>query len=404
MIARHDAVVRLRAARWVRDRDAQEIFKILDGLNDHTRAVGGVVRDTILGRYSIRTDMDLATELLPNEVMARAQAAGMSCYPTGIAHGTVTVRNKQATVEVTTLRQDVETDGRHAVVRFGTDWTADAKRRDFTINALYSSMNGGLHDPVGGLEDLMASRVRFIGDPDERIAEDYLRVYRFFRFTAGYGGVRCDPESLAACARASNKLGQLSAERVGTEMMKMLSVQKVAACMAQMTKSGIMQFSLSVLRALDHYEDLTSSPVAMARLAILFQQRKPAEWQEAWRLSNATIHEATEICNGADLAVAGDLNSLAYRHGRLGAVALTVAAAVENWTVRKYQEAVEGFRAIKVPRFPISGDDLVAIGLKQGPQLGKALRRIERDWVQSGFAMDRDALLSKLQTYYSMPI
>lgn len=404
MIARHEAIVRLRAARWVRDPDTQEIFKVLDGLSDRTRAVGGVVRDTILGRYSMRTDMDLATELPPKEVMTRAQAAGMSCYPTGIAHGTVTVRNKQATVEVTTLRQDVETDGRHALVRFGKDWTEDARRRDFTVNALYSSMNGGLHDPIGGLDDLMAGRVRFIGDPDERIAEDYLRVYRFFRFTAGYGDVRCDPDGLAACSRASGKLGQLPAERIGTEMMKMLSVQKVAGSIAQMTKSGIANFSLPVLRALSHYEDMTSSPVAMARLAILFQQRKPEEWQQAWRLSNATVREATEICAGADLAVAGDFYMLAYRHGRLGAVALTVAAAVDSWALRRYQEAVETYRAISVPRFPIGGGDLVASGLGQGPQLGKALRRIEKDWVQSGFAMDRDDLLSRLKDYYSLPI
>lgn len=404
MIARHDAIVRLRAARWVRDPDTQEIFKVLDGLSDHTRAVGGVVRDTILGRYSMRTDMDLATELAPKEVMARAQAAGMSCYPTGIKHGTVTVRNQQATVEVTTLRQDVETDGRHAIVSFGKDWTQDARRRDFTINALYSSMNGGLHDPIGGLDDLMANRVRFIGDADERIAEDYLRVYRFFRFTAGYGGVRCDPDGLAACTRASGKLSQLSAERVGTEMMKMLALQKVAAALAQMTKSGIVQFSLPVLRALSLYEDMTSSPVSLARLAILFQQRKPAEWQEAWRLSNATVNEATEICTGADLALAGDFNSLAYKHGRLGAVSLTVAAAVGNWTVRKYQESVETYRAISVPRFPINGDDLVEIGLGQGPQLGKALRRIEKDWVQSGFAMEREDLLHRLKDYYALPI
>lgn len=404
MIARHDAIVRLRAAHWVRNPDTQEIFKVLDGLSDRTRAVGGVVRDTILGRYSMRTDMDLATELPPKEVMARAQAAGMSCYPTGIAHGTVTVRNKQATVEVTTLRQDVETDGRHALVRFGKDWTEDARRRDFSINALYSSMNGGLHDPIGGLDDLMAGRVRFIGDPAERIAEDYLRVYRFFRFTAGYGGVRCDADGLAACARAVGKLGHLSAERVGTEMMKMLAQQKVAAAIAQMTKSGIINFSLPVLRALSHYEDMTSSPVSLARLAILFQQRKPDEWQEMWRLSNATISESTEICAGADLAAKGDFNTLAYRHGRLGAVALTVAAAVDSWTLRKYQAAVETYRAINVPRFPINGDDLVALGLGQGPQLGKALRRIEKDWVQSGFAMDREDLLKRLRDYYALPI
>jgi len=403
VIARHDAVLRLRSARWVRDPDTQEIFRALDGLSDRTRAVGGVVRDTILGRYSIRTDLDLATELAPEEVMERAGRAGMSSYPTGIEHGTVTVRNKQATVEVTTLRRDVETDGRHAIVHFGKDWAEDAQRRDFTVNALYASMNGSLFDPLEAIEDVMAERVRFIGDPDARIAEDRLRVYRFFRFTAGYGGERCDPAGLAACERAAAGLGRLSAERVGMEMVKMLGLQRVAATLAQMTKSGIVSFTVPVLRGLAHYEDMTSSPVAMGRIAILLQQFAPQDLQPMWRLSNATINESREICNAADLVFAGDYNMLAYRHARLGAVAITVAAAVGDWDKAAYAEAVERFRRIEVPRFPVNGDDLVAAGFERGPQLGRALRRIEADWVRSGFTLDRTRLLEQLHQYYSPP-
>ena len=404
MLDRKKAVQALRTARWVRDHDAQTIFKVLDGLSDHTRAVGGAVRDTLLGRYSIRTDLDLATELSPDEVIERAKDAGLSYYPTGIKHGTVTVRCGQTNVEVTTLREDVVTDGRHAKVAFGKDWIADARRRDFTINALYSSMNGVLFDPLDALTDLLEQRVVFIGDPDQRIAEDYLRVYRFFRFTAGYAGEKCDPESLAACARARDKLSQLSAERVGSEMMKILSLQKVAATLAQMVKVGILHISVKALRALAAYEDLSSSPVGVARLAILFCDHNPAELQKAWRLSKATMTEATELCAAADMAVQSNLNEVAYRHLRLGPVAICVGAAMAGWEEGRYREAIETFRAIDVPRFPITGNDLIESGFAQGPALGKALRRIERDWVKSGFEMDKNRLLHRLQVYLSMPL
>lgn len=404
MLDRKKAVQTLRTARWVRDQDTQTIFKVLDGLSDHTRAVGGAVRDTLLGRYSIRTDLDLATELPPEEVINRAKAAGLSYYPTGLKHGTVTVRCGQTNVEVTTLRQDILTDGRHAKVSFGKDWIADARRRDFTINALYASMNGVLFDPLDALTDLLEQRVVFIGDPDERIAEDYLRVYRFFRFTAGYAGEKCDPEGLAACERAKDRLGQLSAERVGAEMMKILSLQTVASTLAQMVKVGILKASVRALKALAAYEDLSSSPVAVARLAILLCDHEPAELQKRWRLSGATVTEATELCAAADLAVEGSLHELAYRHIRLGPVAICIGAAMAGWEEGRYREALETFRAIEVPRFPITGNDLLESGFAQGPALGKALRRIERDWVKSGFEMDKNRLLHRLQVYLSMPL
>jgi poly(A) polymerase len=399
VISRHEAITRLRAARWVHDPDIQQMFKVLDGLSDRTRAVGGIVRDTILGRPDMHSDIDLATELPPDEVMARAGAAGMSCYPTGIAHGTVTVRHGQTTAEVTTLREDIKTDGRHAVVRFGSNWRADARRRDFTINALYASMNGGFFDPLDGMDDLLNQRVRFIGDPDQRIAEDRLRVLRFFRFTASHGKEVCDPEGLAACQRAANGLGALSAERVGAEMMKMLSVQRVAATLAVMSKAGIVDFDVEVLEKLARYEDLTAAPVALARLAILISSGGTENLQNAWRLSKFTLNEAREICRAASLLAEGDLNQAAYRYARLGSVALPVAAGLGGWTPPHAKEISEAFYAIKVPGFPINGDDLVAAGFSRGPELGQALRSIERDWVNSGFKLDRDALVERLQIY-----
>ena len=400
MIARHDAIVRLRAASWVREPDTQEVFKALDGLSDRTRAVGGIVRDTIIGKPDMRADLDLATELLPGEVMARAKAKGMSCYPTGIKHGTVTVRNGQTTVEVTTLREDKNTDGRHAEVKFGLNWRADARRRDFTINALYASMTGAFHDPLAGLEDLLARRVRFIDDPDERIEEDRLRVYRFFRFTAGYGDENFDAGGLAACQRAADKLGNLSSERVGAEMMKILALPRVASTLAVMSNSGIVEIDVAVLEMLARYENLTVSPVAVGRLAILIAQGGGEAIQEAWRLSNASIAEAREVRQAAAFLDGGDFAQAAYRYARLGSVALPVAAAVGQWPKEKLRAAMEKFHAIEVPPFPINGDDLKEAGFFPGPALGQALRAIEAEWIKSEFSLDRVVLLERLSKYF----
>ncbi|HEX4016097.1 MAG TPA: hypothetical protein VHX15_05110, partial [Frankiaceae bacterium] len=217
---------RLTNAEWRMRPETRRIFSLLDGAAGRTRAVGGIVRDTLLDRQRDDAEIDFATELLPDEVMQRAGEAGIGVYPTGIEHGTVTLRLGEFAAEVTTLRQDVATDGRHAKVRFGTDWVRDAERRDFTLNALYVGSDGALFDPLHGLDDCLAGRVRFIGDADRRIAEDRLRVYRFFRFSASLGGERFDDEGLTAVGRAANDLGDLSAERVGGEMRRMLELPK----------------------------------------------------------------------------------------------------------------------------------------------------------------------------------
>ncbi len=399
MISRHEAIVRLRAARWVHDNDFHRIFKILDGNSDRTRAVGGIVRDTIVGKPDMGADLDMASELLPDEVMKRVREAGMSCYPTGIDHGTVTVRCGQVTVEVTTLRQDIKTDGRHAEVRFGSDWRADAQRRDFTINALYASMNGALYDPLDVLKDLFAGRVRFIGDPDQRILEDRLRVLRFFRFSAGYADGICDPEGLEACRRAAGSLDMLSGERVGAEMLKILALQKVASTLALMSKTGVLDLDVPTLKVLARYEDLTSLPVALARLAILLESTEPEKLQKKWRLSNVALREALEIGEAAKLILDGDFNQVAYKFSRLSFVALPVAASKGQWDGERLHAVMEIFHELVVPPFPVSGHDLLDAGFKPGPQLGDALRRIEKEWVSSGFKLEREELLKRLGGY-----
>ena len=204
MVGRGQIERRLKSAPWLANPDTQAIFSLLDGEGERTRAVGGIVRDTLLGMARDNAEIDFATELEPDEVMARAARVGVASYPTGIAHGTVTLRLNSLVAEVTTLREDLETDGRHAVVRFGTDWKRDAERRDFTINALYADTFGSLFDPLGGSGDLTEPHIRFIGDPDQRIEEDRLRVYRFFRFSASHGGERFDNAGLAAVERAAD--------------------------------------------------------------------------------------------------------------------------------------------------------------------------------------------------------
>ena len=226
-------------ADWL---DAPALVAVFDALErdgDTVRAVGGAVRNTLLGLPV--SDIDLATTALPEQVVERARAAGLKPVPTGIDHGTVTVVSHGQPFEVTTLREDVETHGRAATVRFGRSWTHDAARRDFTMNALYVDRHGGLHDPLGGLGDLQARRVRFIGDPHQRIREDYLRILRFFRFHAQYGEGSPDVEGLAAAAAEVEGLSLLSAERVGQEMRKLVVAPGALATLQVMARCGILE-------------------------------------------------------------------------------------------------------------------------------------------------------------------
>ncbi|MCF6327522.1 MAG: hypothetical protein L3J21_09565 [Devosiaceae bacterium] len=401
---RHSAIITLRGSWWVKDRNVQRIFEVLDGRKGRTRAVGGIVRDSILfgphrGAGGRGTDIDMATELLPNEVMALARKAGMACYETGIEYGTVTIRNGDIACEVTTLRQDIKTDGRRAVVEFGTDWVLDARRRDFTINALYCDMSGNLFDPLAAFEDLKARRVRFIGDPDQRLAEDRLRVYRFFRFTASHGDEIGDHEGLEACKRFSGELGNLPAERIGAEMEKIFALPKIAATLAMMTKANVLDLDIGSLKVLASYEDRTGVPTISARLAILLSQIKIEYLRKSWRLSNSICSEAVSVREVAQMMIAGEYFQAAYKYGRLAYVALPVAAAIANWADDEYEKTKDFWDNMDVPSFPVSGNDLLRSGFAQGEKLGRALRHIEAEWVKSGFKLSREQLLEKLQDF-----
>ncbi|RYE47731.1 MAG: CCA tRNA nucleotidyltransferase [Hyphomicrobiales bacterium] len=374
--------------------ETQRMLALLDGAEGRTRVVGGIVRDTLLELPRANSDIDMATELKPEEVILRAERARLSAYPTGIEHGTVTLRLDRLTAEVTTLREDVETDGRHAVVRFGTDWRQDALRRDFTLNALYAGMDGTLFDPLHGVEDCLARKVRFIGKPAERIAEDRLRVYRFFRFSASHAGEQFDPEGLAACAAAAGTLGRLAAERVGAEMRRMLALPRIANTLRAMREAEVLPLPEAMTRLLHGYERRARKPEYAARLAILMSEIGAERLQAMWRLSNDDIGTAEAILSAARLIGEFKLNEAAYRHPGALADGIDVAATLSNWGDAGKLAVVEQLRRLDVPHFPIRGNDLISLGMPPGRELGVELERLERAWIASGFALDRAALLA----------
>lgn len=347
-----------------------------------TRLVGGIVRDTLLGKDA--TDIDLATRLTPGEAMARLKAAGIRVVPTGLAHGTVTAVLESGPVEVTTLRRDVSTDGRRATVAFTDDWREDAARRDFTINALYADYPGGeIHDYFGGLDDLKAGIVRFIGDPYRRIAEDHLRILRFFRFLARFGETP-DAEGLTACTDRARDLMALSRERIASELTRLLTAPGAVPVMTLMVERGILLPVLpeitteGVARLATLVENEARQGIAphpMRRLAALLPPDPVLAEQIGARLklSNADRRRLA----GAVLPP-GEVSAreLAYRLGtdtaidRLLITGNADISSIRNWTP---------------PRLPVSGGALVERGIDKGPDVARLLRQIEDRWIAEGF-------------------
>ena len=391
------AAQRLKEAPWLKRAETQRVFALLDGASSKTRAVGGIVRDSLLDRVRDSAEVDFATTLLPEEVMRRAGEAGLGAYPTGIEHGTVTLKAGDFVAEVTTLRQDIETDGRHAKVKFGTDWTRDAERRDFTLNTLYVGMDGALFDPIGGAEDCLAGRVRFIGDPDRRIAEDRLRVFRFFRFSASHGHEEFNEDGLAAVGRAAGDLGSLSAERVGGEIRRMLDLGRVARTFTAMSAVGVLVLPPNLLDQLGGYERRARKPNAVPRLALMVAALGSERLKQTWRLSNDEIAQAEAMLAAARLLIDFQINEAAYRFPAVLADAVELAATLAGWTEAGKSAVLQGLENIEVATFPLTGDDLIAKGYAPGPALGAELERLERKWIAGGFRLTRDALTGEIR-------
>ena len=400
---------RLRDRAVLREGPLARVLGALDGAGEATRVAGGAVRDLVLGLTP--GDFDLATTALPEIVIARARAAGFNVAPTGLAHGTVTVIADGQPFEVTTLREDVETDGRHAVVKFGRDFRADAMRRDFTINALFLDAEGRVHDYCGGLVDLEAKRVRFIGDARQRIREDYLRILRFFRFSARYGEGPLDAEGFAAAIAEREGLSMLSRERVRAELLKLLVAPRAGDVVAWLCETALLAGLLGGVENPERLRGLIAleasraePPDALLRLAALSVTivEDADRLREKLRLSNAE-HERLAALAGALEALhghsappsLGELRALLFERGRLGArdaISLSQVDAGVGAQDARFAHAYRFLSDTPIPRLPFSGADILARGVAPGARVGAALKTLQALWIRADFPREPEVL------------
>ena len=405
---------------WFADPALVRVLALLNGEGGEARVAGGAVRNSLMGLPV--ADIDIATTLRPDEVVARAKAAGIKAVPTGIEHGTVTLVLDGKPFEVTTLRRDVATDGRHAEVAFGTDWRMDAERRDLTINALYATADGTVVDLVNGLPDIESRTVRFIGDAATRIAEDHLRILRFFRFFALYGSGRPDAEGLKACARAKDTLANLSAERVWSETKKLLAAPDPGRALLWMRQAGVLtqilpeteKWGIDAIPGLvDAERAFDWTPDALLRLAAMVppDRARLKALAERLRLSKAEAAVLDHWAAAPEIAprlAETAFDRLLYRNGPQGlAIRLKLALAAARARGLGDPEAL-AFSGLcqrlfaragkwKKPTFPLNGADVLAAGVPAGPKVGAVLGTLEEEWVAGNFRSDRAKLLARLE-------
>lgn len=397
------AVDRLRGAPFLMGGGAATALKLLDGDGEQARIVGGAVRNALMGRSV--AEIDIATTAVPDEVMRRARLANIKFAPTGVEHGTVTLIIDGRPYEVTTLREDVETFGRKARVVFGRDWSHDAARRDFTINALSVTADGTVYDYTGGLEDLAHRRVRFIGEAGRRIAEDYLRILRFFRIHAAYGTGPVDREGLRACIAGRAGLKQLSAERIRSEMLKLMGADGASGALREMGDGGLL---LELLGGVTYHSAFDAMVAAEQQLAL-----EPEPIRRLAALAVAVVEDADRLTERLRLsnAESAELVSMAHRWWRLVSVdenqarvalyklgperyvdRIMLAWAQTGGDAGRWQELATLPSRWTVPVFPLKAADFMARGLQPGPKLGAALARGEQLWIDAGFPSDTTEL------------
>jgi len=395
---------------------APETRKLMAALGE-SRFVGGAVRNALSG-WAVR-DIDIAVPMPPDESLKRLEAAGIKTVPTGLAHGTVTAIVNGRPFEVTSLRSDIETDGRHAVVAYTDDWEEDSARRDFTMNALYAAADGEIFDYHGGVEDLVAGRVRFVGDAGVRIREDYLRILRLFRFHAWYGRGDMDAEALRAAADAKAGLERLSGERIAKEMLRLLECVGPVPSLRMMAASGVLPALLPYALQLPRLENLVLldaendfPPDAILRLTALLPDDAAvaAAVGERLKLSGAERARLEALsATGEKIAAhlsAADVRRLLYRTGvprfrdrvLLGWAACPRGAAAIQW--RMLLSIADGWER---PRFPLTGREAMAAGVKEGPGVGRVLAAVEAWWLDQDFLPDEAALMEKLKSVIGSP-
>jgi poly(A) polymerase len=387
--------MKLPDALWRHRTGMDDLVRVLDAARGQTRYVGGCVRDTLLGLPV--ADLDFATRLVPEEVMKRLRRANIRAVPTGLAHGTVTAVLPDGHVEITTLRRDVSTDGRRATVAYTDDWREDAARRDFTINALSADpITGEVHDYFDGAADLRARRVRFIGDPFVRIAEDHLRILRFFRFHARFGAAEPDADALEACTARANDLMALSRERIADELLKLLGLPEPGPTLALMVSRNILApvlpeidssgvERLARLCARESALDVPAEP--LRRLAALLPADPDVAASVGARLRLSNKATKRLVSAASPEGPTGDSRALAYRVG--------AAEAVDRLLLREEDmsalaAALSMLRGWERPRLAVSGGDIVAMGVEAGPLVAATMQAIEKEWVEAGFPADRN--------------
>jgi len=391
---------------WLASGALAHVLAVLDHAGEEARVVGGAVRNAMFGEAP--GDVDIATTAVPDTVIERARTAGFKAVPTGIDHGTVTVIADGTPFEVTTLRADIETYGRKAKVAFGRDWKVDAERRDFTMNALSVDRRGAIFDYVGGLADIEARRVRFIGEAEKRIAEDYLRILRFFRFHATYGAGPPDPDGLRACIAAREGLGHLSRERIRMELIKLLRAAHATPTLAVMSEAGLLESVLGGVPLLASFENackaertagVDGDPVRrLGALAVSVAEDADRLWQRL-RLTNSEHKRLTSIGEGWSLIdpARGEASAreAIYRLGPDRYLDRVLVA----WARSPAGVADAGWRSLAslptrwtAPKFPLKAKDFTKRGVEKGPWLGAALAAAEEAWIAAGFPTDAPAL------------
>ena len=394
---------------WLSGEGTQAVMAALDAARPGgSRFVGGCVRNVFRGTTQDDDDIDIATQLEPPATMAALQAAGIRALPTGIDHGTITAIYKGRPFEITTLRRDVETDGRRAVVAFTQDWAEDAARRDFRLNALYADLNGRVFEPIAeGVADAVSGRVIFIGDADERLREDYLRILRFFRFNAWYGET-IDPDGLAACARQMQGLDKIAAERIWKELKKLLAAPDPSAAVLAMEESGVLEQvlpgteagGLVALCEAEKRAGLGADPMRRVMALLPRRGREVDAMAARLKLSNEEHRRLSAWASAGMDHVEGlapqDLHAAIYAYGAEAVADRAVLEAAQTERSDALAARLDIITGWKRPVFPVGGDDAMAAGLS-GPEVGQALRAAEAAWIDSDFTMGRTELLALLK-------